>query len=398
MKHSPSDVERIVRIEAPAKHHSLLIAMRDGALLGVDDGGSVAWLDDADDRAVWERHDNRFIHATTGVDLECGESASDGFTLSRGGAPVCLTTAGEPDRFADCHGPAELPSAYLSRFREQGWVCLTSILDPDLVRDLERTAASGDFSNLTVDLDTPPLLQHSAVAKQAVEPVSLWVMRQYMGTREIRYGHSPSFAILGKDREDRDVQGWHSDFPYLWGISGVGGSRVPEQTSGDLVLGIQRNTCVSEFTRDGGATIFKLGTHRLNVGPPADWGCAGVYRQPGYRAEHGLPYAGSEADVIEAPAGSIILYDSRTWHRAGVNRTNRRRAAILQAVTPMYVMPFTDTSEPYKAFIDGPLVRELSQREQAELGALLVHKVVGPQGTFAITRDHDLTERSRPAD
>ncbi|MCZ6616657.1 MAG: hypothetical protein O7E57_00885 [Gammaproteobacteria bacterium] len=73
---------------------------------------------------------------------------------------------------------------------------------------------------------------------------------------------------------------------------------------------------------------------------------AELFEEPVVRVEsgeHGLPDNGPDADIVEAPAGSIILYDARTWHRAGVNRTGEKRAAMLQAITPMYLMPFTDT-------------------------------------------------------
>ena len=157
-------------------------------------------------------------------------------------------------------------------------------------------------------------------------------------------------------------------------------------------MGLQRNICISEFTKENGATCFKLGSHKMNAAPPREWGWGSDYSRPGHRAEHGLPYNGPEADVIEAPAGSIILYDARTWHRAGVNRTEQKRAAMLQAVIPMYIMPFMDTSRAYKALVNGPLLDELTHREQGELKELMVHKIVGPLGQHAIGVDEELTQ------
>ena len=166
--------------------------------------------------------------------------------------------------------------------------------------------------------------------------------------------------------------------------------------SGELSMGVQRNICVSEFTRENGATCFKLGTHALNSGPPEEWGTGSIYAQRGHRAEHGLPYEGPETDIVEAPAGSIILYDSRTWHRAGVNRTDQRRAAILQAMTPSFLMPFGDTSQPYKQFMKGPIIDQLLSRDQKDFAELMVHKVIGPGGMGAITVDKELTGLVQP--
>lgn len=47
---------------------------------------------------------------------------------------------------------------------------------------------------------------------------------------------------------------------------------------------------------------------------------------------------------VTAPAGSIVLWDSRLWHRAGVNRTKLPR----RIVTPIFARPF------YKPELDYP--------------------------------------------
>ena len=56
---------------------------------------------------------------------------------------------------------------------------------------------------------------------------------------------------------------------------------------------------------------------------------------------------------FEAPAGSAILYDSRTWHRRcdEANVSGKDRIAILNAVTPSWVLPMSDkqaASDSYK--------------------------------------------------
>ena len=230
------------------------------------------------------------------------------------------------------------------------------------------------------------------MASTAAEPVSLWLIRAYMKTPDIRLAHTPGMAVLGTDDGKRNVQGWHSDYPYHWGVPADG--LVPTPT-GETVLGVQRNVCVSDFTRERGATVFKLGSHARDHGPPTEWGTAALHARPGYRAAHGLPYGGPEADIVEAPGGSIILYDARTWHRAGVNRTPYKRAAMLQAMTPMYVMPKNDTSADYRDFIASAAYGELTDRERDEMRRLMVHEFIGPGGRYAITADRELTKLTR---
>lgn len=398
--------EHVVRIEQPSRHFCLLRAPKGDYLgvssdeVGVSDGKELRTFDYVDDEAVWEEvtGDNAYRHVITGLTVRTdADSSHDSRYLLHDGAFVGSDGAvsKEGALFTVQHGPADLPSEYLRTFNENGWVCLPAILDAGVVEELEKVSCTGRWSDRKYDKSTSLLNQSAAVGRAGAEPVSLWLLRQYLQTNDIRFAHAPGIAVLSKDDGKRDVQGWHSDFPYLWGITGrVGGDRVPIHTSGDLVLGVQCNICISEFTRDNGATCFKLGSHTLNEGPPQNWGIGTDYSQPGYREEHGLPYNGPEADTIEAPAGSIILYDARTWHRAGVNRTDQKRAAILQAVTPMYIMPFIDMSQPYKAFINSSLARQLTDRERKDIEKLMVHKIVGPLGQYAITIDEELSRNT----
>ncbi len=395
--------ETITRIEQPDRHYTLLTAP-DGRYLGVAEDGATAVFSHVDDSAIWSAGPNGYRHVATGAVLDVVGSASEGCQLRRAsdGEQAALAADGTPAAngaaatFTPNHGPAEMPSESLRQFRAQGWVCLAAILSPETIDGLEQVACTGPYSDRQMDWRTPGMAQHPAVARTAAEPVSLWLIRKYLQTEEIRLAHTPGMAVLGKDDGERDVQGWHSDFPYLWGITRtVAGGRVPVDPTASLSLSVQRNVCVSEFTRNGGATIFKLGSHARNSGPPEDWGTGSAYSKKGYRKQHGLPYGGPEADVIEAPAGSIILYDSRTWHRAGVNRTETRRAAMLQAMVPMYIMPFSDTSGPYRTFLKSEASGHLTALELREIEALMVHRIVGPGGSWAITVDQELTEQTR---
>ena len=398
MAHTELFAETVTKVDPPVHHH-VLIQAPDGDFLGNADGAATATYDHVDDKAVWDAVPGGYRHVVTGLELA---TATDGGTcrLRQGDAYLAADgSANEANRdsasFTPVHGPEKLPSASLREFRENGWVCLNSVLSPELVDELHKVACTGPYRDREFDRSRQPLSQNPALAKTAVEPVSLWLLRQYMGTDSVRLGHTPSFAILGQDDGERDVQGWHSDFPYLWGIGGrPRGGRIPV-LPGEIVLGVQRNVCVSAFTKEGGATAFKLGSHALNSGPPESWGTGNAYRQRGYRKTHGLPYNGPDADIVEAPPGSIILYDSRTWHRAGVNRTEERRTAILQAMIPNYVMPFIDTSAAYKEFLASPVPGQLTGRERRDLQELMLHMIVGPGGQAAISPDRELTELAR---
>ena len=148
----------------------------------------------------------------------------------------------------------------MNHFKQHGWVCLPSILPPHVVDGLEEVSCTGKYQDRKFEYHTNPIASNKAVGQAAAEPVTLWLTRQYMRTNAIRFGHSPSLAVLGSDDGERDVQGWHSDFPYLWGISRTTpDERIPVHESHGLVMGIQRNIRISPFTKESGATAFKLG-------------------------------------------------------------------------------------------------------------------------------------------
>ncbi|MEM7018132.1 MAG: phytanoyl-CoA dioxygenase family protein [Pseudomonadota bacterium] len=377
--------ETVHKLEKPTHHFSYLTAA-DGSFLSLDEAGNCRTVTYADDSVIWDKVAAGFKHAASGKMADIKGNTEGTCEIELGG---------ETRQFQVEHGPEKLPSEYLEHFFEHGWVCLTCVLPDEVVEGLEQIAGTDRHADLKFNRKIPTLSQNPAVARTAAEPLSLWLMRQYMGTNEVRLGHPPSLAILNKDDGERNVQGWHSDFPYLWGFDSYGGDerfgRVPTP-SGQTVLGIQRNVCISDFSRERGATAFKLGSSKHDQGPPVEWGLGGRHHRPGYRAKHGLPYHGPDADILEAPGGSIILYDSRTWHRQGVNQTDNVRSAMLQAMVPGYVMPFFDTSQPYKHFLKSEAYTQVNERERQEIANLMIHHIVGPMGKHAITIDEELSE------
>mmetsp|Transcript_40503 Transcript_40503/g.126059 ORF Transcript_40503/g.126059 Transcript_40503/m.126059 type:complete len:442 (-) Transcript_40503:61-1386(-) len=312
--------------------------------------------------------------------------------LSSGGSPRALDERGLPAAagaaavFLAQRGPAHPPSEYLDHMRKHGWVCLPALLPPEMVGALRHVAQQGGAE---------PFLESPVLAKAGLEPTVMWVLRQYLRTKSIQWGHVPNVltAYPIGDRRYPGPQGWHSDFPYLWRARE---GRIPEgEQLGDsdgLPLGVQFNTCIDAFTKDNGSTRFVLGSHRRNRGPPRAWN--GSPDLPGGMStagggvvgRHVQPYCGAGAQTIDCPAGSVILYDARTWHRQGENRTNSPRAAVPLAIVPNYVMPFFDKSRAFKRFVKSPRMDELSERERRDLRDMMLTRV----GAEAVGPDREL--------
>jgi len=380
----------IVTFTRPDHHYSYLHDEA-GDWLASHDGKTLSVQGFVDDAAIWDRVEYGFKHVTTGLVVEATSTATEqSCQLTFEGQSIANDgSLGDSGTFTVGHGPERLPSEYLAELKEQGWVGLSCVLSPSVVKGLQEVGCVDEFADRQPIRETP-LAQHPAVTKASTEPISLWLTREYMHTKDIRLGHSPGVSALPQDDGQREVQGWHNDFPYLWGT----GDRIPVP-SGDLVLGMQRNTCVSDFTRENGATIFKLGSHTITNAPPEEWGISNHTYRRGHRAKFGLPYAGPDADLIEAPAGSIVLYDARTWHRAGFNMTENRRGAIIQAIVPSFIIPFMDCSGTYKRFLQSDAYNGVSEREKKEIDKLMVHRITGPAGLYAIGTDEELTQRVR---
>jgi ectoine hydroxylase-related dioxygenase (phytanoyl-CoA dioxygenase family) len=108
--------------------------------------------------------------------------------------------------------------------------------------------------------------------------------------------------------------------------------------------------CVDDFTADNGATCFVPGSHLL----------------------HRLPEPGEEVVAVpmEAPAGSLVVFESRLWHRTGFNRTtDQRRGGIFG----WYTRPIYRAQENWFLSLD-PIIRQFASDD---LLTLLGYKTEG---------------------
>ena len=338
---------QVLTLERP-KHHHVLLTTSEGHMLGLNDDGGLALLEDAGDKVIWDRSATRVKHTLTGKDIDL-EVGNDVCTLSVGSDEVELTIS---------HGPEKLPSEYLEQLHREGWVCLNSILSRDIVDGLEQIACTGPYEHLE-QKDGPKICQGSAVGKAVAEPVSLWVLREYLQTPDIHLGHPPGFNVLPPETIASAGRGWHSDIPYTK-------SRSPQPVfpREGPPKACNRNTFVSDFSYMNGATMLKAGSHLLDSGPPAEWNAA--------LENDELPYSGPEATVVEAPAGSMFLYDARTWHRAGYNRTEHKRGMMATNYETPDVVPKRDTRPVCEKLHKSPVYQELNARQQRDVTDLLM--------------------------
>ncbi len=131
---------------------------------------------------------------------------------------------------------------------------------------------------------------------------------------------------------------WHVDVPL---------GQLPEPLP-DFPLTTQNVWLLDDFTEDNGATQLVPGSHHTRRKPKWDEELKG------------------DADPISitAPAGSVAMWLSNTWHRSGPNLTDRPRRAILCYYGRSWVKPFTD----YRTDMTPALARRFTPTARYLLG------------------------------
>lgn len=158
-----------------------------------------------DDTAFHESSDaghgsSTFTHVVTGLTLSASQSRS---AVSENGIhgrvfQLCTcegaaldefgTTEGSAASFMAEQGPGQLPSTYVKEMRDNGWTCLPALVHPedlavlrelrdaDMVTPQERHKRMADSK--VRGGEKQPFLRSSVLARMAVEPTVMYVLRQ----------------------------------------------------------------------------------------------------------------------------------------------------------------------------------------------------------------------------
>jgi len=102
--------------------------------------------------------------------------------------------------------------------------------------------------------------------------------------------------------------------------------------------------CLSDFTPKSGSTRFLVGSQQQPRNQP--------------------PYSIDNAISVEAPAGSVIFFDSTIWHAAGVNISTADRLAINMQWTHSYIKQQFD----YVRVLGDAKIKSLPDKTQQYLG------------------------------
>eukprot|EP00931_Biecheleriopsis_adriatica_P057971 TRINITY_DN34445_c0_g1_i2.p1 TRINITY_DN34445_c0_g1~~TRINITY_DN34445_c0_g1_i2.p1 ORF type:complete len:258 (+),score=38.13 TRINITY_DN34445_c0_g1_i2:126-899(+) len=164
------------------------------------------------------------------------------------------------------------------------------------------------FAELVAEL--PP--EVVAIADAMLSPA--W----QLGSFHAHVIHPQGRVLNDTDRDSKEMQAMHSDFPYGHATREFGGSlqSVPKSFPHTLQL----IWMLSPFTAEGGATRILPGSHRDRelVANRSDPKAYSRFK--------------SDAAVITGEAGDLVCYIGQAWHIWGVNEGEQKRIALLGQV------------------------------------------------------------------
>jgi ectoine hydroxylase-related dioxygenase (phytanoyl-CoA dioxygenase family) len=138
-----------------------------------------------------------------------------------------------------------------------------------------------------------PLVYDDAFVRVAKHPTALAVARACLGEN---ISLASQVGILNKPGARNYVENWHRELQY-------------QHFTTSRPLAVQTLLTVDEFTQQNGATFFLYGTHLFENFPSDD-------------------FVRKWQVQIEAPQGSLIMFDCLLYHRSAPNRSDRERLAI----------------------------------------------------------------------
>jgi ectoine hydroxylase-related dioxygenase (phytanoyl-CoA dioxygenase family) len=130
-------------------------------------------------------------------------------------------------------------------------------------------------------------------ANLACHPKMMEFVRKILGDYFILHLQN---GIINMPDQEHHQSSWHRDLPYQNWVSSE-------------PIGCNVFFCLDDFNQETGGTILLPFSHKVPFMPSAE-----------YVQKHGIQ--------VEAKAGSVLLFDSMMFHKAGYNKSNRIRRGV----------------------------------------------------------------------
>jgi ectoine hydroxylase-related dioxygenase (phytanoyl-CoA dioxygenase family) len=236
------------------------------------------------------------------------------------------------------------------RLRRDGYTVLQSVLAADDAADVKEALERAQESAGRVEMHggapqqvrVPDiLLQHPVFAELLLHPAVTAVVQRLLHN-DFRCATWSSNTLL--PRMTTPALGWHVDYPYH-DIS----PPWPRDT-----LSVQVLWLLDNFTQHNGATMFLPQSHSWLKPPDYDFSTP------------------QQAQLLLAPAGSVLIAHGAWWHRQTPNLSPLPRSALLASLCRAFVVPKADMEGQFMGMKDNGLIEHLAAFQQERLQLLLL--------------------------
>ena len=159
----------------------------------------------------------------------------------------------------------------------------------------------------------------------------------------------------------REFRGWHTDWPHDLSAYGAGNSfhnvGCVRQPFPDVTMCLVMIWFLTDVDAESGGTWVVPGSHRDTRNP----------RGPGDGISIVAPIAGELQ--VSAPAGSVYIQDSRSWHASPMHNTRHTRVAVVNRWAPWWLA--VDDFAPGDTYNVNTVCRPLSHAEYRALPSAL---------------------------
>ena len=159
----------------------------------------------------------------------------------------------------------------------------------------------------------------------------------------------------------REFRGWHTDWPHDLSAYGAGNPLhnvgCVRQPFPDVTMCLVMIWYLTDVDAEAGGTWVVPGSHRDPRNP----------RGPGDGISSVAPIPGELQ--VSAPAGSVYIQDSRSWHASAMHNTHHARVAVVNRWAPWWLS--VDDFAPGDTYNVNSVCRPLSRAEFRALPAAL---------------------------
>jgi ectoine hydroxylase-related dioxygenase (phytanoyl-CoA dioxygenase family) len=159
----------------------------------------------------------------------------------------------------------------------------------------------------------------------AADPTVREVVERFLGDYIVLASQN---AIINRPTDDLYQVTWHRDLQY-------------QHFTSSRPLAVSALFCIDDFSAETGGTHLLPGSHRSEHFPSEE-------------------FVERHAAVVNAEAGSVLIFDAMVFHRAGANTSGRVRRAVNHIYTlPIFQQQISLPSALGGRFADDPRLRRL---------------------------------------